>query len=347
MRRIERLLRDDPDMQAELARVEESLRPLEDGLDSVDVPPADLVSRTMAMLPPLPPPAASQSVQQDNSANLGGNQDELDASVQLPSMRDGVEPAREQSWSWMDWSVSAIAGAVVLGLLLPTLAEGRFEARKNACQDQLRQFGTAITQYVSRDSQERLPAVASDGPEAFAGVYAVRLKEAGLLPDESIRWCPSLDRPESPRGDGASTVVGVEMVRVGSVDQLHQATVNELRQLQRSIGGHYAYTLGVIENEKLAPPKFEGRSAFAIMSDAPLSGSPVGIITSEKIGHGGRGINLLFEDGRVQFVPLESLDQVVDHPLLNHRGEAEAGVNIDDASLAPSWCSPFLTGKQR
>jgi len=63
--------------------------------------------------------------------------------------------------------------------------------------------------------------------------------------------------------------------------------------------------------------------------------------------HGGNGINVLFEDGRVQFVTLSAIDELPDHPLLNHRGLREAGVNIDDASLAPSWSAPFIDAVQR
>ncbi len=112
-------------------------------------------------------------------------------------MQSGIDVPRSATMTWMDWAGGAAAAAVILGLLLPSLAQGRFESRKAACQDQLRQFGTALTQFVNRNQQERLPAVSETGPEAFAGVYAVRLNEAGLIDDPSSRWCPSLDPPSN------------------------------------------------------------------------------------------------------------------------------------------------------
>jgi hypothetical protein len=230
---------------------------------------------------------------------------------------------------------------VILALLVSSLAEGRFEARKIACQDQLRQFGTAITQFVYRSEQERLPAVAETGPEAFAGVYTVRLKEAGLLDDPSIRWCPSLDRPSN------SDAALVDVDEIVSISDLHDASVDRLRQIQQHVGGQYAYTLGVIESDQLTSPKFESRASFAVMSDAPLGGMNERADWSGRVGHSGKGINVLFEDGRVQFVAIPSLDALLDHPLLNHRGKTEAGVNVDDASLAPSWRPPFVNVRQR
>ena len=56
---------------------------------------------------------------------------------------------------------------------------------------------------------------------------------------------------------------------------------------------------------------------------------------------------MLYEDGRVRFIPLAALETMPDHPLLNHRGEVEAGVSVDDAALAPSWRPPFVNVRQR
>ena len=65
------------------------------------------------------------------------------------------------------------------------------------------------------------------------------------------------------------------------------------------------------------------------------------------VGHNATGINVLYEDGRVRFLQLPALERMPDHPLLNHRGEVEAGVSVDDATLAPSWRPPFVNVLQR
>ncbi|MEM1068187.1 MAG: H-X9-DG-CTERM domain-containing protein [Planctomycetota bacterium] len=324
MRRVAQWLQDDPEARKELEKIERSLKPLEDNYQAPEPPPADLVSRTLANLPPLPPPSELAEESQ----------------VELASMRNSVDAPRDGAIRWLDWIGGVAAAVVVLGLLLPALAEGRFESRKIACQDQMRQLGSSLTQYVTRNSQERLPVVAESGREAFAGIYANRLNDAGLMHDPMMRWCPSLDLPD------ADNFVLTSLDTVEPVAELHMASVDELKQIQQVSGGHYAYTLGVIDRDQHTSPRFESRSSFAVMSDAPMVSMGAGY-EFRVTGHSGIGINVLFEDGSVRFFPISSLDSMPDHIWRNHRGNVEAGVNVDDASLAPSYRPPFVTVDQR
>lgn len=321
MRRIAQLLRDDPAARDELARIEESLRPLEDDYEPVSRPSSDLVSRTLDALPPLP--SASETHSQESTP------------VNLLPMSEAIESSSRSSGRWLDWVSGSIAIAVLLGLLLPAIAQGRFESRKAACSDQLRQLGTDLIQYVLRNERAQLPAVAGQGPEAFAGVYAVRLRDAGLLDDPTVRWCPSFNPPKSNPGQLVS------LNEIVTSNDLRQASSSRLSELQRMIGGHYAYTLGVIEANRLTAPKFESRSTFAVMSDAPISTIGRDGVRSEQLGHSQKGINVLYEDGRVHFYTAEALNAMPDHPLMNHLDRSEAGVTTNDASLGPSWQPPF------
>ena len=331
MRRVARLIQEDPAAREQLAQIERALRPLDETLeiDSDPIPP-DLVAKTMAGLPPLPGPETSAERYPDASF------------ASLIPMRPDIEVSESDHWLWLDWIGGAAAAAVILGLLIPSIAAGRLEARKAACQSQLRQLGTAITQFVNRDGQNRLPAVAESGPEAFAGVYAVRLSDAGLLPEASVRWCPSLATPTP----SAVTLTSINTLE--SIEDLHRASADKLRQIQQYAGGHYAFSLGVVDpKHRLKPPRFQSRASFAVMSDAPPAGFHDRDDLRRLVGHGGDGINVLFEDGRVQFIARPALNEMPDHPLLNNRDRTEAGVNIDDASLAPSWVAPFMHAVQR
>lgn len=328
MRRVAELLREDPELRRQLAEIERSLRPLEEGYRPVEPPPEDLVAKTLGSLPPLPEPAKEAA---------------SSPKATLAPMQGVVDAPKSAATTWIDWVGGMTAAAVILGLLLPALAQGRFESRKIACQDRLRQLGTALTEFVNRSQQKRLPAVAEQGSEAFAGIYAVRLKEAGLLSDPSLRWCPSLDQPpcDADRSDFSS------VQRVVSIEELHRASAEQLREIQRMAGGHYTYNLGVMEQDRLAPPRYEARATFAVMSDTPPAGMTDLGGWDTPISHSGQGINVLFEDGRVQFIPLPSLEALPDHPLFNHLGEVEAGINVNDAALAPSWRPPFVEVRQR
>ena len=334
MRRVARMIEEDPCVRDQLAEIQRALEPLDNHSDqTIEPTPPDLVSRTMANLPPL-----SEALPEAKSSN----EHSLQATyASLVPMHPGVEFAESNQLSWLDWFSGSVAAAAILGLLLPSMAAGRFETRKAACQAQLRQLGTALTQFVIRDGQNRLPRVAESGPEAFAGVYAVRLNDDGLLPDGSIRWCPSLATPKR----SAITLTPID--RVESLEELRSAPADKLRQIQQFAGGQYAYTLGVFDKARLTPPRFQARSSFAVMSDAPPAGFSDREDLDRLTGHDGEGINVLFEDGRVQFIALPTLNVLPDHPLLNNWGRVEAGVNIDDASLAPSWVAPLIDAVQR
>ncbi len=365
MHRVSERIKSDPEAQQLLAEIERSLRPLEDGFRAVEPPSEDLLARTMAAIPDGVPPGVSNQPTDESNQSTDETVDELLAShsttpasasrVTLADIDLSREPSGVTSrWNWMDSVGSLLSVAVLLALLLPTLAAGRFQSRKVACQNHLREFGTALMQYVYRDHQGRLPQVAQSGPEAFAGVYSLRLADAGLLPDGGVRWCPSADMPEmAAQSSGIdSDLPHVDSVSLLSLDhlpkilELESLSVNDLQQVQRYAGGHYAYTLGVWGDHGYTSPRYEARTAFAVMSDAPIGRADQSDSTIQ-FSHGNQGMNVLFEDGAVRFIRAAALDSMPDHPLLNHDGDSEAGVNIDDASLAPSWRPPSRGALQR
>ena len=126
--------------------------------------------------------------------------------------------------------------------------------------------------------------------------------------------------------------------------------VSLLQWLQRIAGGHYAYSLGVIDENRYHAPRYEGRASFAILGDAPIAGNQISDavdVSKLRWSHGGHGANLLYEDGSVRHLQVSTMLGIPDHPFVNHRGSIEAGVNIDDASLAPSSRPPFIPARQR
>ena len=335
MQRVSEWLKDHPEGQAELSRLEQSLRPLEDGFEAIEAPSEDLLARTLSAIPDGIPPTSTAVGEHDCGVSLG------DVQLSRESMRI---PSR---WSVMDSIGGLLSVATLLALLLPTIAAGRVEARKTVCQDNLRMLGTALLQYVTRDHQGHLPNVKPSGPEAFAGVYSIRLNDAGLLPEGTPQWCPSMDVPKirEQHGDGVQLVNA--SLELPNASQLHDLPVNDLQRVQRFAGGHYAYSLGVISEQGYSSPHYEGRASFAVMADAPVLGTDLHGAMTMRYAHGGEGMNVLYEDGAVRFVTLETIDSLRDNPFLNHAGVPEAGVNVDDASLAPSFTPPFKISIQR
>ncbi len=342
MQRVSDWLRDHPEGRQQLAEIERSLRPLDESFEAVEGPSDDLLARTLAAIPDGIPPAAD-TLADDTPTVPPVTLTDVDLS--------GEAGAGGNRWNVMDSIGGLLSVATLLALLLPTIAAGRFEARKVACEDRLRRNWTALMQYVYRSEHGQLPEVAESGPEAFAGMFAIRLADAGLLDDVDQRWCPSADLPVLNDAGGSGSLEPsprVSLSTLPSVESLHKLSPDDLKRVQQFAGGHYAYTLGVIGDQGFSSPRFEARASFAVMADAPLEHAMTADQPAKmRFSHSGQGINVLYEDGSIRFIRADALDSMPDHPFFNHLGASEAGVNIDDASLSPSWRAPFSISLQR
>ncbi|MEM9827077.1 MAG: hypothetical protein AAF958_10835 [Planctomycetota bacterium] len=349
MARVEAWLAEHPDAAEELQRARLILADATDLLDEeAGEPPADEIEcrtqRTLAAIFDREP--AESSPLEADVCQVAGTAAAAPTVVpeRQPAAVPGMSPVNRWSgqpgaspWNWV---AAAVAIAASVALVLPSVLRMREDSRRVACQDQLQQLGTSMVQFVTYDPQNRLPDIASRGAEAFAGVYAIRLGDAGLLNDPSLRWCPSVGQPEL--GQFRFT----DPLQLVSAKQLDGMNVNELTEIQMSSGGHYAYSLGVQNEGRYQSSRFEGRASFAVLGDSPLAPILNGSMLQSRSPHAG-GINLLFEDCSVRCVSEDALTVMPDHPLRNHRGLEEAGVTIDDASLAPSWRPPFIDSPQR
>ena len=384
MQRVSQWLKDNPEGQRQLEVLRKQLGPLDEGFEAVEAPSPDLLDRTLDALPGGPPP---DPVPMDVGAS-DQTEDTTDAIDPILDVQSGtVTPAsrmtdalasrgndsRQKRWNLYDCVVGLVSVVVLLALLLPTIAAGRFEARRMQCADQLRELGSALTLFASSDPKSQFPAVADSGPEAFAGVYRLRLQDRGLIPEDLSVYCPSTDSMQQfasypppayaspsdrvqsepiPGVPGNLTAPNVSVsfnaFELPTVDQLRSLTVDQLKWVQQVAGGDFAYSLGVMNSSGYSAPKFEGRQHFAILADAPLTSTlPVNGSAQLLLPHGDRGINVLYEDGRVEFVLHRLLGTMDDHPFLNHEGRHEAGVTVDDASLSRSPRAPFVDAVQR
>lgn len=329
MERVTEALRQDPKLRAELEKLRLTLKPL-DEIDEIYEPPGDLLDRTMANLPPLKPTGQGSDSTADKTL-----QPVLDSASSAAGHLAGISPVRplanDQHWRIADIFGMCGAVAVLAGLVLPSILRQRAAARVVACQDQLRDAGTALVEYLMRSEDGRFPALERDGPLSFSGRYATTLADAGLIPRAHPMWCPSLDVPED-WGDQP----------IPTRQQLLNAKPAVLTRYQRIAGGHYAYSLGIFERGRYTAPRFQGRAGFAILADAPLQ-----TLAGWTTAHEGKGFNILFEDGHIQFLAESEMWQRGDHPFLNRSGEMEAGLDPDDASLAPSQIPPFSVQYRR
>ena len=73
------------------------------------------------------------------------------------------------------------------------------------------------------------------------------------------------------------------------------------------------------------------------MADAPS----LQLAGYRSTNHGGSGVNILYEDGHIRYVVEYRIEG--DDPFVNRLGWMEAGVDADDAVVAPSFAPPFVT----
>lgn len=240
-----------------------------------------------------------------------------------------LESAPSTRLAWLDSLVTLVAGVVLLTILLPSIWYSRESARRIGCSENLRNLSDAFTSFASLDSEGRLPRIEESGPLSFAGVYAIRLKEADLLPSSSWLWCPNAADFETEQ-------------TVPSMNVYLASSPNRQRMYRYTSGGTYAFSLGNFVDGIYLTPRQNGRSYLAVLGDVYTRGEGV---TANRQLHSGNSCNVLYDDGRIQLVRVDLIDEseTLDHPYRNRDRKQKAGIGLYDSSLGPSYQSPFVT----
>jgi prepilin-type processing-associated H-X9-DG protein len=229
--------------------------------------------------------------------------------------RLGPQPgqfAATSHWRATDIAAAAIIVVAASFLIVPAIYQGRNQAQTRACQANLAHLGEALVTF-SQLHDNRFPEVPAHGNEAVAGIYAPRLREGGLIDDRHIV---------------CAAAGGDSSVRIPSLAEVRAARGESLRQLQRTMGGHYGYSLGYVEAGAYHALRNLARPTFALMADSPGA-------------HGG-GHNVLFEDGHVQFLVTSQLGSGDDDFYRNDLGYVGAGIGTHDSVIGSSAVAPVV-----
>ena len=320
-RNVQQLIDQNPDLEEQLLEIRNSLLPL-DCLDTAGPRPG-MARRTC-----------------EKVANSQSNQEEVDCSVAefsttlLPGRGKDVEPKlspsktnersllHPSSWSLPDFVMAFGLMAIVAGILFPTISYTRFNSRVLACQNNMRELGTAFMQY-SETNCGYFPEIRREGNVFTNGCYAPMLKDAGLVNDDNLFACP---------GIGADAP-GVYIPRI---ETIKTASGKQLGHLRRTMG-HYGYSMGYCdEHGSYCPPQNSGRAHVLLLADMP-SLSAAGRVSAN---HGRWGQNCLFEDGHVDFVRGESIGG--DAIFVNDYNLVAPGCRPGDNVIAPNHLSPAI-----
>jgi hypothetical protein len=232
---------------------------------------------------------------------------------------------RERRFTWSDMVVAVAVLVAAAALFFPALSFSRFQAQIATCQNQLRLIGFGMQGYSDLQADHSFPGPEAEGNRAAAGIVAPLLVSRQLA-NSRMFICPA-----------ASVVRNVADFRVPLPEVLDRAEGLELKTLHRVMGGDYGFHMGFVSDGKLQRACNARRADFALVGDAPSNLQPRRVSGN----HRGRGQNVLYEDGRVRFIPQLSSPQFLDDPYHNRDGWVAAGVDRDDAVLGASPDHPL------
>ena len=289
---IQQQIDTDPSLREKLDRLEQQLRPLESYRHCE--PPAHLAADTVSYV-----------------FDYVDNQAPQPASVIS-------RPARtKKNWSRWDLIITSTLLVGVALLIVPGVANSRYQAELRECQFNLQEIGQGLLGY-SMVHNGYYPAVPDNANLGVAGYFPPVLLESGFLDRPDLVYCPSESVPEEWRSGG-----------VPKSSEVMEATGEELKKLQLRMGGSYGFNVGYVIDGKYYRIRNLGRPFFAIAADQP---HPVGPDLSSN-NHGGRGQNVLFEDGHVQFIVNPAIRE---HIFQSNRGRVEPGQSINDSVILRS-----------
>ena len=243
----------------------------------------------------------------------------------MPPVGTGSLEVRSH-FSLADFLVAAAVLVAAISLFFPAVASSRFQANVASCQNRLRQLGIAYGSYSEYQPDRSFPAVQLAENRNTAGVIAPILTDAKFVTDPRLFLCPSSQLAADTNG-----------WKVPTLSELDRATGETLARYQENMGGDFGYNMGYLDGGELRPARNEYRTHYAIVADAPSDTEPDRRTTN----HDGRGQNVLFEDGHIEFLKTLPGPKVSDDPFHNRNGIVAAGTDPNDAVLGNSADRPM------
>lgn len=286
--RAERQVAADPSLAATLAQLEAGLqRLLDDGPDPE--PPAGLAHRTIAR-------ATRQRRWRaiiDHAPARGP--------FRLPDL-------------------AMAAGIFCAGVLtlLPAVRQSQWAARTATCAANLQQLGVGLIRYAT--AHNRFPYADAQDPAPFAGSYACRLKDLGLIHDAGLLDCPSNGLRRERTVPGLKDLAALDASRL----RTHPA----LRD------GDYAYNLGYCDSGKPCALPARVPAGLPLLADTPRHDGAGHALSGNSPNHGGSGQNILYAGGHVQYMRnvRHERDPDIFH---NHSNLTAPGLDCNDVVLGP------------
>ncbi|MFI4875588.1 MAG: hypothetical protein ACIALR_09630 [Blastopirellula sp. JB062] len=317
-REVETTAERSPDTKRELQQLQSHVDLLENSW--VDVaPPAGLAARACAFL--------DAPVGRQSSSSFADTADDepvppVDQRPIAKSSRAFEAVTSDSSrFTMADMLVAAGACLAAAVIFFPALASSRMLASRLQCENNLHQVGMALHEFAYQDKQQAYPAIDTDGPANFAGAFGLPLVEQGFLKSPEYLSCEA-NRTQRDK------------FRLPTLQEVAQATPDQIPGLHSNFELVYNYNLGTQHNGRVIPPKMQGRADYPVASDIVRVNNKGKLAPN---GHGITGVNILFDDGRVEFIRMDEIPDLVRQYYFNDLGKVEAGVNENDPVLGSGF----------
>jgi prepilin-type processing-associated H-X9-DG protein len=313
---VEGYLHTHPEAQGRLERLRRTLEPLAADGEDVAVPPG-LWVRTLAHI-------AQDRCRKPKTLPFPGSYRDLPAAPR-PTWSQWLGSGA----SWLrraDVVVAAVLLLAVTGLGVTWLVGARGNQQMLACQNNLRQFYQSLRSY-SDHHDNQFPLVEAHPPRNVAGIFVPILNDAGLLSSATSVSCGSAAAP-------------VRSPSLEELEEMRRDRPDEFDSLIHNLAGCYAYSLGYGTPNFHSGLRSDEGERLPLMADRPAYRDSR-VAPGNSPNHAGRGQNVLFVDGSVDFAKVRNVGVNRDDIYVNQRGEVAAGRNRFDSVLGASWARPY------
>lgn len=342
---ISNALKQDIALRERLAEVEEKLAGLPDRFVEID-PPESLLDKTLNTISIVDAAFEDDASNQHGRLNHGLSPDPRKNNTNaLPSARltpvSDVNTIKKSNWSMIDLVVSCSVCLVFAAILLPSIANSRFQSDLLYCQNNLRAIGYNLASIA--DSYDGKLEVVRNNDQIDVAQYVKYMIDAELASDSSGMICPSDPLKEQTLSEYEAAWFQTASHRSSDTVQLVTPDMdpsntlsnpNELDQSpsKMSSSGSYGYAV---------PARISNSSRLEKMSvpsstDQVLAGDSPSIISPgfQSLNHGLKGQNVLYGDLSVAHIQDSAYLPSGDHIYLNNQGEVQPGFSLKDNLLA-------------
>ncbi|MGY8771265.1 MAG: anti-sigma factor family protein [Pirellulales bacterium] len=326
-REVRQLIESQPEIQDEFNRLKKHIDNLENSWDDIPAP-SGLASKTCGLLDD---PIAAQAMLSSSESPLEDSIDDRPA-PKNPRFFESITSGPSR-FTLLDSLVALGACLAAAAIFLPALAGSRMLANQLQCENNLRQVGVALQQSAYGSPLNEYPTITAEGPFSAAGTFGPKLIAEGYLPNEKMLSCVS-----NPREDSSKPFP--------SDQQLALANQKELSELHARLDSVYNYNLGMQESGKISPPQSKGRAHYPLASDVVfVNNGPIRDHSVSTMDHGGRGVNILYDDGSVRFLNIEEAPYFFRQYFINDDGVVEPGLSEEDAVLGSGTSNRFRSSE--